>query len=59
MGIMFYLMDKTEDLHPEDSLLNHGLVHRVKRSATIYKFLQQKEGSWNIKRFLLIQENLT
>ena len=56
---MFYLADKTEDLSPGHSLSDIWETgpRREGRGLDIQDFLQQRPGSQNIKRLLLIKEN--
>ena len=55
---MFYLVNKSEDLNPEDSVsaISKECSGEV-RKELLEEFLQLKPGSWNIKTSLLIKEN--
>ena len=57
---MFYLVNKSEDLNPEDSVsaISKDCSGEV-RKELLEEFLQLKPGSWNIKTSLLIEENQT
>ena len=48
---MFYLMHKTEDFSPEDSLST--LTKEVRKEPGCIGVLPQNPGSWNIKRLWL------
>ena len=59
---MFYSVDKTEDLGLGYSISDNSgrLLQRgkgVEGSQDMQRFLQQKPGSQNIKRLLLIKNN--
>ena len=57
---MFYSGHKSEDLSLGHSVSDNSerLLHRGKRgSQDVQEFLQQKPGSQNIKKLLLIKEN--
>ena len=56
LRVMFYSLDKTEDLSLENNLWNTA-PKRCGRSWDTREFLQQRPGSQNIKRLLLIKEN--
>ena len=59
---MFSLVDKTEDLSPGCSISYNSerlLCSKKEGSQDIQECLQQRPGSRNIKRFLLIKENQT
>ena len=59
MRVIFYLVEKTEDLSLGDSLSGSSqrLSKDARWGARIYKSLQQRLGSWKIKRSLLMKEN--
>ena len=57
---MFHLVNKSEDLNPEDSVsaISRDCSGEV-REELLEEFLQLKPGSWNIETSLLIEENQT
>ena len=54
---MCYSLDKTEDLSLGHSISDHSKRLLPKRSQDIQRFLQQRSGSQNIQRLLLIKKN--
>ena len=56
---MFYLVDKTEDLSWGHSISGSSErpLRRGQGGARRYRSLQQRPGSWSMKRLLLIKEN--
>ena len=56
---MFYLVDKTEDLTLGHNISDNSetVLKRQGGSQDMQEFLQQKPGSQNIKRLLLIKNN--
>ena len=61
LKVMFYLAAKTEDLGPGGSLSDRSerLLQEAREELGYIGVLQQRPGSQNIERLLLIKENQT